>query len=215
MHAKLQATLQLMREIEAELRRMEGRGDGVPREARPAGQFHAVDWKPPTTATAGAAAAGKPAIPPKAESAESKVKRLRSDLATQRQVKIWAEVGLERSRTQLRHSIMAEADIVAGTLSGCGRQQFQEHIAREDVLFDTAIIDEAAQTTEPSTLIPLKFGCRRLVLVGDPRQLPATVLSRRADRAGLGQSLFERLERANHEVVMLTIQYRMHPGTPL
>jgi senataxin len=107
---------------------------------------------------------------------------------------------------------MLEADIVAGTLSGSGRQQFLDHVVREDVVFDTAIIDEAAQTTEPSTLIPLKFGCRRLVLVGDPRQLPATVLSRKAERAGLGLSLFERLERANHEVVMLTIQYRMHPG---
>ena len=63
-----------------------------------------------------------------------------------------------------------------------------------------SIIDEAAQSTEPSALIPLRFGCRRLVLVGDPRQLPATVLSRAADRAGLGVSLFERLERAGHQV---------------
>ena len=52
-----------------------------------------------------------------------------------------------------------------------------------------------------------------MVLVGDPRQLPATVLSPRAERAGLGRSLFERLEGAGHEVVMLTVQYRMHPGT--
>jgi senataxin len=56
-----------------------------------------------------------------------------------------------------------------------------------------------------------RYGCRRLVLVGDPRQLPATILSPSAEAAGLGMSLFERLERAHHEVVMLTIQYRMAP----
>ena len=28
----------------------------------------------------------------------------------------------------------------------------------------------------------------------------------------MGRSLFERLEGAGHEVVMLTVQYRMHPG---
>jgi senataxin len=48
--------------------------------------------------------------------------------------------------------------------------------------------------------------------VGDPRQLPATILSPIAERARLGQSLFERLERAGHEVVMLQTQYRMHPA---
>lgn len=47
--------------------------------------------------------------------------------------------------------------------------------------------------------------------VGDPRQLPATVLDSKAAAAGLSLSLFERLERSSHEVVMLQIQYRMHP----
>ena len=47
--------------------------------------------------------------------------------------------------------------------------------------------------------------------VGDPRQLPATVLDKKAATAGLSLSLFERLERSSHEVVMLQIQYRMHP----
>jgi senataxin len=73
--------------------------------------------------------------------------------------------------------------------------------------FDTVIVDESAQATEPSTLIPLRFGCRKLVLVGDPRQLPATVLDKRAAAAGLGVSLFERLERSDHEVVMLQVRY--------
>lgn len=56
---------------------------------------------------------------------------------------------------------------------------------------------QAAQALEPSVLIPLQLLSRegRLVLVGDPRQLPATVLSRAAERAGLGRSLFERLQQ--------------------
>lgn len=33
--------------------------------------------------------------------------------------------------------------------------------------FDTVIIDEAAQAVEISTLIPLKYGCRRLIMIGD------------------------------------------------
>ena len=139
-------------------------------------------------------------------------KEIQGELFTQRQVKISAEMNLERVRTALRQEILYEADIVGATLSGSGRKQFLDLVLRNDVVFDTAIIDEAAQTTEPSCLIPLRLGCRRLVLVGDPRQLPATVLCKAASNAGLGRSLFERLERAEHEVVMLTIQYRMHPG---
>ena len=47
-----------------------------------------------------------------------------------------------------------------------------------------------------------------IIVVGDPRQLPAYVASQAAESAGLGVSLFERLERAGHTVVMLSVQYR-------
>jgi senataxin len=46
-----------------------------------------------------------------------------------------------------------------------------------NVEFDTVIVDEASQGIELSTLIALKMGCTRLILVGDPKQLPATVFS--------------------------------------
>lgn len=62
-----------------------------------------------------------------------------------------------------------------------------------------------------STLIPLRLGCRRLILVGDPRQLPATIFSRVAIQHRYDQSLFQRLEAAGHKVNMLSVQYRMHP----
>ena len=80
------------------------------------------------------------------------------------------------------------------------------------VLFETVIIDEAGQCTEPSALIPLRYGCKALVLIGDPRQLPATVKSHHPDsQRHYGRSLFERLEESGHEKIMLRTQYRMHP----
>lgn len=51
----------------------------------------------------------------------------------------------------------------------------------------------------------------QLVLVGDPQQLPPTVLSRAAC-AGLSQSLFERLQRGGAAAALLRFQYRMHPA---
>ena len=58
--------------------------------------------------------------------------------------------------------------------------------------------------THPHTLM-------QVVLVGDPQQLPPTVLTQAAAAAQLSQSLFERLQRAGCRVAMLQQQYRMHP----
>lgn len=52
---------------------------------------------------------------------------------------------------------------------------------------------------------------RRVVLVGDPQQLPATVLSQRGKDLLFERSLFERLQTAGCPVHMLQVQYRMHP----
>lgn len=53
---------------------------------------------------------------------------------------------------------------------------------------------------------------RAVVLVGDPAQLPATILSQEAKDANYGQSLFQRLQRGGHPKMMLDTQYRMHPS---
>jgi senataxin len=42
------------------------------------------------------------------------------------------------------------------------------------------IIDEASQAIELSALIPLKYQPKHSILVGDPQQLPPTVLSQEA-----------------------------------
>ena len=49
---------------------------------------------------------------------------------------------------------------------------------------------------------------KRLIMVGDQKQLPATVLSQHAKRCGYGRSLFERLEGGGHPSTLLSTQYR-------
>ena len=81
----------------------------------------------------------------------------------------------------------------------------------EGFTFRVACVDEATQCPEPAALIPLTKALSG-VLVGDARQLPPTVVSRAAQRAGLGVSLFERLERLGLSPDLLDRQYRMHPS---
>ncbi|XLR34726.1 hypothetical protein S83_062626, partial [Arachis hypogaea] len=62
---------------------------------------------------------------------------------------------------------------------------------------------------EPATLVPLqllKSSGTKCIMVGDPKQLPATVLSNIASKYLYECSMFERLQRAGHPVIMLTEQ---------
>jgi len=63
---------------------------------------------------------------------------------------------------------------------------------------------------ELSTLIPLRYKAKACILVGDPMQLPATVLSREAQVYDYERSLFERLMKCGMESDLLNVQYRMH-----
>ncbi|XP_019072958.1 probable helicase MAGATAMA 3 isoform X5 [Vitis vinifera] len=112
-----------------------------------------------------------------------------------------------RDRDSVRSSILSEAAIVFSTLSFSGSSLF----SKLNSGFDVVIIDEAAQAVEPATLVPLANGCKQVFLVGDPVQLPATVISPIAEKFGYGMSLFKRFQRAGYPVQMLKTQYRMHP----
>jgi hypothetical protein len=114
----------------------------------------------------------------------------------------------EITRRRLQQEIIDSAHVLCATLSGSGHEMFKNL----SVEFETVIIDEAAQCIELSALIPLKYGCSKCILVGDPKQLPPTVLSRSAARYGYEQSLFVRMQQ-NHpkDVHLLDTQYRMHP----
>ncbi|KAI0475903.1 hypothetical protein GGR56DRAFT_442056 [Xylariaceae sp. FL0804] len=114
----------------------------------------------------------------------------------------------EIRRRQIQQEILDSAQVLCATLSGSGHEMFK-NLAVE---FETVIIDEAAQCVELSALIPLKYGCSRCILVGDPKQLPPTVLSQSAARYGYDQSLFVRMQRnCPDDVHLLDTQYRMHP----
>ncbi|KAI8140246.1 hypothetical protein BJV82DRAFT_563071 [Fennellomyces sp. T-0311] len=114
----------------------------------------------------------------------------------------------DMSKNRARQKVFANADIVCATLSGSGH----EMLTSLALSFETVIVDEAAQSVEISSLIPLKYDCKRCVLVGDPNQLPPTVLSQMAAKYSYEQSLFMRLQKgAPSNVYLLSIQYRMHP----
>lgn len=113
----------------------------------------------------------------------------------------------EAALDALRISFLNQAQIVFCTLSGAGL----DLLSRLDQPFRALIVDEAAQCTEVAALIPLTHDVQHCVLVGDPRQLPATVFSQDvAAKRMWERSLFERLEQAGHQMHSLTVQYRMH-----
>jgi predicted DNA helicase len=109
-----------------------------------------------------------------------------------------------RLERQIEAYLIDEADVVCATLTGLDDELLGD---RE---YDLCVIDEAGQATEPQCWIPLPRS-KRLVLAGDHRQLPPTIVSDEARKGGLGESLMERLAVGTPEAArMLTVQYRMH-----
>ena len=105
---------------------------------------------------------------------------------------------------RINADIMADARVVASTLVG------SEHKLLTGVRFGTLFIDEAAQALEATAWIPARIA-DRIILAGDHCQLPPTVKSYEALRAGLGKSLMERIVDNHPEAVtLLTMQYRMN-----
>lgn len=60
-------------------------------------------------------------------------------------------------------------------------------------------------------MVPVVLGVKQLILVGDHCQLGPVVMCKKAARAGLSQSLFERLVVLGIRPFRLEVQYRMHP----
>lgn len=123
----------------------------------------------------------------------------------------------EEKLRQIARTYVEDAQLVFATLSGSAssiltKKGSNDMTSADGALFDTVVIDEGAQATEPSCLIPMALGATRCLLVGDPQQLPATVLSSGAAGLAYGQSLLERVCRAGQGVQLLDTQYRMHPA---
>ena len=124
------------------------------------------------------------------ESYHQKLERLKSR-ATELEIRINSE-------------LLGEARVIACTLVGSA------HRLLEGMKFGTLFIDEAAQALEAACWIPMRRATR-VILAGDHCQLPPTVKSIAALRAGLGKTLMERIAENKPEVVtLLKIQYRMN-----
>ena len=105
---------------------------------------------------------------------------------------------------RINSDLFGEARVIACTLVGSA------HRLLEGMKFGTLFIDEAAQALEAACWIPMKRASR-VILAGDHCQLPPTVKSIAALRAGLGKTLMERIAENKPEVVtLLKIQYRMN-----
>ena len=124
------------------------------------------------------------------ESFHQKMERLKSR-ATEIELRIQAE-------------LFGEARVIASTLVGADNRLLHGR------KFGTLFIDEAAQALEAACWIPIRR-VSRVVLAGDHCQLPPTVKSIAALKAGLGKTLMERIVENKPEVVtLLRIQYRMN-----
>jgi superfamily I DNA and/or RNA helicase len=116
--------------------------------------------------------------------------------------RLWKEAReIERD---LSKRIVQAADVVLATHGGLGK-------VVANTAFDLAVLDEASQATEPLSWIPVVHA-RKVVLAGDPLQLPPTIYSEEAAKKGLATTLMERLmpELPDACRTLLRVQYRMH-----
>jgi ATP-dependent RNA/DNA helicase IGHMBP2 len=111
-----------------------------------------------------------------------------------------------RLERQAAADVLDRSRVLCGTLTGL----------RDDVLgdepFDVLVVDEASQALTPALVLGA-LRARRVVLAGDHRQLPPTVISPRAAKEGLGETAFSQLTARDAEGKsshMLTVQHRMH-----
>ena len=116
-----------------------------------------------------------------------------------------------------RARALSKVRVVGTTTASCG------NAALEGMNFDVVVLDECSQMTEPSSMLAMsRFGCRALVAVGDPKQLPPVLDSKDlvlpADSKDsnnspnpLAKGIFVRLREAGHPATLLRTQYRLHP----
>jgi superfamily I DNA and/or RNA helicase len=126
----------------------------------------------------------------------------------------------EQNRHELKRIYLDNANVIGITCSQSARGDF----SKEFESFDVVIIDEVSKCTPPELLIPA-LKAKKLVLVGDHKQLPPMLnddsIEEIAEELGttteelnyLKESIFKNLFKSAPESIrkMLTIQYRMHP----
>jgi superfamily I DNA and/or RNA helicase len=113
---------------------------------------------------------------------------------------------LEKWAKELENRITSEiidrSQVIATTLTSSNNEELQ---GRE---FTTVFLDEASQALEPACWIAFSKA-QRIIMIGDPLQLPPTVKSMNAKKQGFGISLLEQCLELGIQSKMLNIQYRM------
>ena len=118
-------------------------------------------------------------------------------------LKLYADKRYQRSLFE--HEILVTTPILCTTLNNAGN----ERLKKANLAYEYLIIDEASQCVEPSCLIPFFHEVKKLILIGDHMQLPATVFYPKASKILYNRSLFERLIDNKYPRYILTVQYRM------
>jgi superfamily I DNA and/or RNA helicase len=109
---------------------------------------------------------------------------------------------IRKLRAYEEEKMYRDAQVIAGTPIGL------HDAGLKGLDADTLVIDEAGQCQEPLAWVVLPLA-KRVVLAGDPWQLPPTVLSQEAAALGLGVSVLEAAMHLVPEVHLLDTQYRM------
>ncbi len=100
--------------------------------------------------------------------------------------------------------ILEKSQVLTCTLAGSAGYNLKHRT------FSTLFIDEAAQALEGSTWIPI-LKANRVIMAGDHQQLPPTIKSFEAAKAGLENTLFEKIIKKHPQTAqMLSVQYRMN-----
>jgi regulator of nonsense transcripts 1 len=142
-------------------------------------------------------------VPQAAGDEFSKLQRLKDEIGelSERDQKKYRSL---RNRTE--REILQAADVICCTCVGAGDPRLKNFRFRQ------VLIDEATQAIEAEALIPIAMGAKQVVFVGDHCQLGPVVMCKAAAKAGLTQSMFERLVLIGTRPIRLQVQYRMHPA---
>lgn len=119
---------------------------------------------------------------------------------------------LRSLEAQCERMIIDKADVLCTTCSGSSRLY---RLLGEGIEIDSLVIDECTQVDQPEALLPIRLCPRRIVVVGDDKQLGVVITDDVAkdlpqhteDRL----SLFRMLKRKGFKPMLLDVQYRMHP----
>jgi superfamily I DNA and/or RNA helicase len=111
---------------------------------------------------------------------------------------------IRQLENRIHKDVFNENRVISCTLTGAANRKLQ------GMHFSTLFIDEASQALEAACWIAIAK-CDRLVLAGDPCQLPPIIKCFEASKAGLNVTLIDKLiRRIPRSASMLEIQYRMN-----